>query len=221
MQQHHQKMIKSQVIAILSGCFSTAQRAVLIGLFAAVALFGAINPVHAVIFEDGFESGDLSAWSGSNTEPGDTIAASTEQVKSGTYSSKSVVDNDGAANQAMVWINFTGETTVYARMYIYVPSSFATTDHVTVMQFLNNWSNIISTTIDDDMTLYMWNAVAGEGYGVGVGSTLSKDEWHCLEMMAVISPTVGEARLWLDGNLEIEETGKNLGSKEWQVAHLS
>jgi hypothetical protein len=31
-------------------------------------------------------------------------------------------------------------------------------------------------------------------------------------MMAVISPTVGEARLWLDGNLEIEETGKNLGS---------
>ena len=80
------------------------------------------------------------------------------------------------------------------------------------MQFLNDWSNIIGTTIDDDMTLYMWNAVASEGYGVGVGSTLSKDEWHCLEMMAVISPTVGEARLWLDGNLEIEETGKNLGS---------
>jgi hypothetical protein len=94
-----------------------------------------------VIFEDGFESGDLSAWSGSSTEPGDTIAASTEQVKSGTYSSKSVVDNDGAANQAMVWINFTGETTVYARINIYVPSSFATTDHVTVMQLLNDWSN--------------------------------------------------------------------------------
>ncbi len=165
-------------------------------------------------FADGFESGDLSAWSGNNTEPGDTIAASTEQVNSGTYSAKSVVDNDGAANQAMVWRNFAGETVVYARIHIYVPSSFSTTDNVTVMQFLNNWSNIIATTIDDDMTLYMWNAVAGEAYGFGIGSTLSKDEWHCLEMMAIISPTIGEARLWLDGSLEIEATGKNLGSND-------
>ncbi|MCK4985262.1 MAG: hypothetical protein KAS40_07075, partial [Desulfobacterales bacterium] len=163
-------------------------------------------------FYDGFESGDLSAWSGNNTEPGDTIAASTEQVNSGTYSAKSVVDNDVDVNQAMVWKNFTGETVVYARIHIYVPSSFSTTDYVTVMQFLNNWSNIISTTIDDDMTLYMYNQVAGEAYGLGVGSTLSKDEWHCLEMMAIISPTLGEARLWLDGTLEIEATGKNLGS---------
>jgi hypothetical protein len=163
-------------------------------------------------FYDGFESGDLSAWSGSNTEPGDTIAASTEQANSGTYSAKSVVDNDVDANQAMVWKNFAGETVVYARIHIYVPFGFATSDNVTVMQFLNNWSNIISTTIDNDMTLYMWNAVAGEAYGFGTGSTLSKDEWHCLEMMAIISPTIGEARLWLDGVLEIEATGKNLGS---------
>ncbi len=188
------------------------QRAVWICLIAAVAVFGAMNPVHALIFEDGFESGDLSAWSGSSTEPGDTIAASTEQVNSGTYSAKAVVDTDVDANQAMVWINFTGQTTVYARIYIYVPSSFSTSDYVTVMQFLNGWSNILSAAIDDDMTLYLYNQVGGEAYGFGVGSTLSKDEWHCLEMMAVISPTVGEARLWLDGNLEIEATGKNLGS---------
>ena len=162
------------------------KRAVWICLIVAVAVFGAMNSVQALIFEDGFESGDLSAWSGSSTEPGDTIAASTEEVISGTYAAKADVDNDVDANQAMVWINFTGQTTVYARIYIYVPSSFSTTDHTTVMQFLNDWSNILATTIDDDMTLYMWNAVAGEGYGIGVGSTLSKDEWHCLEMMAVI-----------------------------------
>ncbi|MGD2038621.1 MAG: hypothetical protein PVH28_12090, partial [Desulfobacterales bacterium] len=212
MKQKHQKMIKIPSVKIPIYNSSTLLRAVWVCLFAAFVVCGAINPVHAVIFEDGFESGDLSAWSGNSTEPGDTIAASSEQVKSGTYASKSAVDNDVDANQAMVWIDFSGETTVYARIYIYVPSSFVTTDHVTVMQYLNNWSNILATTIDDDMTLYMWNAVASEGYGIGVGSTLTKDAWHCLEMMAVISPTVGEARLWLDGNLEIEATGKNLGS---------
>ncbi|NIS16046.1 MAG: hypothetical protein GWN96_07415, partial [candidate division Zixibacteria bacterium] len=212
MKQHHHKMIRIPFIAISTRRFSAILKAVWISLIAAVAVLSAINPVQALIFEDGFESGDLSAWSGSSTEPGDTIAASTEQVKSGTYAAKADVDTDAAANQAIVWTDFTGQTTVYARIYIYVPSSFSTSDYVAVMQFFNGWSNILATSIDDDMTLYMWNTVASEGYGVGVGSTLSKDEWHCLEMMAVISPTVGEARLWLDGNLEIEATGKNLGS---------
>jgi hypothetical protein len=212
MKQHYQKMIQIPFITISTNRFSVILRAVWICLFAAIAVFGAISPVHALIFEDGFESGDLSAWSGNSTNAGDTITASTEQALTGTYSAKAVVDTDAAANQAMVWRNFTGETTVYARIYIYVPSSFSTADYVATMQFLNDWSNIITTTIDDDMTLYMNNNVADELYGYGVGSTLSKNEWHCLEMMAVISPTVGEARLWLDGNLEIEATGKNLGS---------
>ena len=50
-----------------------------------------------------------------------------------------------------------------------------------------------------------------EAYGWGVGSTISKGVWHSIELMATISDTAGEARLWLDGNLDIEATGKNLG----------
>ncbi|MCK5419303.1 MAG: hypothetical protein KAI93_12370, partial [Desulfobacterales bacterium] len=169
-------------------------------------------PAPSLLFSDGFESGDLSAWDGSNTETGDTLAASTEQAKTGTYSAKAVIDTVTDA-QAMVWKNIAGQTTLYVRTYIYLDPAFATTDSVTVMQLSeSDWTNIISIHIKDDMTLYLWNSVASEAYGFAATNTISKGEWHSLEMMATISPTVGEARLWLDNNLEVEETAKNLGT---------
>jgi hypothetical protein len=161
----------------------------------------------AVIFSDNFNSGDLSAWSGSHTETGDSIAV--QQSGTGNYFAQAQVDNVSKA-QAMVWKNFTGQTTLYAQAQIYLPSSFSTSGHVTVMQFLNDWSNIISATINSDMTLYMWNSVAGEAYGYQATSQLSTG-WHTVAMLTTISPTAGIAQLWLDGNLQIDATG-NLGS---------
>jgi hypothetical protein len=115
----------------------------------------------------------------------------------------------------MVWKNLSGYTSLRAAFRIYLSPTFATTDHVTVMQFLNGWTNILSLTINDDRTLYLWNDVplpAGEAYGYLTTPVISTGTWHLLEFQATISPTAGEARLWLDGNLEVEETGLNLGS---------
>jgi hypothetical protein len=61
----------------------------------------------------------------------------------------------------------------------------------------------------------LWNDVplpAGEAYGYLTTPVISTGTWHLLEFQATISPTAGEARLWLDGNLEVEETGLDLGS---------
>ncbi|MFQ5847728.1 MAG: heparin lyase I family protein [Candidatus Methylomirabilales bacterium] len=183
-------------------------------------ILAATLPVHAaVIFSDGFESGDLSAWNGSNApDAGDSIAASTALPKTGTYSGRAEIDTNPANPQAMVWKNFSDQTTVFARINIFLPSTFSLQPggHLTVMEFLNDWSNIIGTSIKDDMTLYMWNCVpscgSGEAYGWGATAAITTDTWHTLTMMASISPTAGEARLYLDGTLEIEATGKNLGS---------
>ncbi|MCH7476351.1 MAG: hypothetical protein IIA27_17035, partial [Gemmatimonadetes bacterium] len=164
------------------------------------------------IFSDGFETGDLSAWDGSNATTGDSITVSTDQAKSGIYSAKGQVDTVTDA-QAMIWKNINGETTIHAKVEIFVPASFSTTGHVTVLHLITaGWQNIIGISINNDMTLYMWNTPAGEAYGYQATSTLSKNAWHTLEIMVTISATVGEARLWLDGNLEITATGKNLGT---------
>ncbi|MGD9395580.1 MAG: DUF2341 domain-containing protein, partial [Candidatus Thorarchaeota archaeon] len=169
-------------------------------------------------FYDGFESGNVNAWDGSYTDTGDTLIVLNTPlipVHSGTYAVRGTVDNVAAA-QAMIWKDFSDKSNLFARVHFYLPVGFSTSDHVTIMQYVDTstgWQNQISVTIRDDMTLYMWNAVFGEAYGYGTTSTISTGSWHTLDMQAKISDTAGEARLWLDGNLEIEETGVNLGTE--------
>ncbi|MGH7408668.1 MAG: DUF2341 domain-containing protein [Candidatus Methylomirabilales bacterium] len=185
----------------------------------------------SLIFSDGFESGNLTAWSGNSNgwgSPGDVIAALTEQPRiGGSYSGKSTTDTDGTSgSEADVLKDFADQTTLYAKLYVRLKSPFpgAGTDYVTLMRFVDNtpdWKNIITTTIDDDRSLYLWNDSCSNGgngtceaYGwQAPGRTiLNMDRWYMIEMVATVSQTAGEARLWIDGNLEISVTGKNLGS---------
>ena len=179
------------------------------------------NSTNFFYFYDGFESADLSGWNTYSTgSAGDSINASTDQVNTGSYSAKCEIDNV-ATPQAIVWEDFTDQTNLFARIQLYLDPSFSTTGHVTVMQYIDTssgWQNLIAATINDDMTLYMWNAYYGEAYGYQATNTISKGVWHTLEMQVIISETDGEARLWLDGNLEIEATGRNtssLGIDRW------
>ena len=161
--------------------------------------------IGATIFSDDFESGTLSVsnefcagqpscapWNVGNAPDGNSIIASTEQSFTGSYSAKA--QTVGSSPQATVWTNFTGQTLLYARIHIYLPDGFFTSDRLTVMEFIHDtgtWKNILSTTIDDDMTLYMWNCLptcsTGEAYGFGTGSQITTGEWHTLEMMASLT----------------------------------
>ena len=105
--------------------------------------------------------------------------------------------------------NFADQTTVSARVRIYLDSGFPPTNFTEVMYF-KDASNILAAQINDDMTVSVWNDVAGEEYLPAV--TLSTGVWHTLEMTAVINGANGEARLWLDGRLVLNQTGINLGT---------
>jgi hypothetical protein len=161
------------------------------------------------IFSDGFESGDLSAWDASTTGTGDTVGASTDHANSGTYSLRAEVDNVPEA-RARVHKDFTGQTTISATAYIFLDPAFATSNTVEVLYFTEPGQQILTAQIKDDMTLDLWNEVIGERYTST--ATISTGEWHTLEMQAVINGTSSEARLWFDGNLEIEQTGIDLGT---------
>ncbi|MFW9941409.1 MAG: DUF2341 domain-containing protein [Candidatus Thorarchaeota archaeon] len=170
------------------------------------------NSTNIFLFYDDFESGNFNLWDGNYTETGDSIIVSSDQAHTGNYSAKAQVDDVSLA-QAMIWKDFSGQTSLFTRIYIYLDPSFYTSDHVTVMQLVDistGWQNLLSATIHKNMTLYMWNDFIDDAYGFGATNTISKGNWHLLEMQASFSETMGEARLWLDGNLEIEETMVNL-----------
>ncbi|HEX9894488.1 MAG TPA: LamG-like jellyroll fold domain-containing protein, partial [Gemmatimonadales bacterium] len=171
---------------------------------------------------DGFETGNLTGWNGNSVgNPGDLIEASLDQAYTGTYSGKGQSDTVDPS-QGMVWWNVAAQPTYFARIQIYLPASFSLplpppTRHVTVMQFIDTgpgWDNVLSTSIAHDRTVYMWNDLAGEAYGYQLTTPVSLGAWHTLEMQATMStgPATndGSARLWLDGNLEIQATGINM-----------
>ena len=160
-------------------------------------------------FSDGFESGDLSAWTNSTTGTGDSVGASTDHVITGSYSLKGEVDNVSTA-RARVHKDFADQTTISATAYIYLDPAFSTSNTVEVLYFTEPGQQILTAQIKDDMTLDLWNEIVGERYTST--ATITAGEWHTLEMQAVINGTSSEARLWFDGNLEIEETGIDLGT---------
>lgn len=159
-------------------------------------------------FSDGFESGDLGAWDGSATGTGDSVGASTERANTGTYSLKAEVDGVPTA-QARVHKDFAGQTTISALAYVFLDPAFSISDNVEVMYFTTP-SQILTAHIRSDMTLNLWNEFAMENYATP--TTISRGEWHALEMQAIVDGTNSEARLWFDGNLEIEQTGIDLGT---------
>ena len=176
---------------------------------------GGVCSVPSTLLFDDFETGGIGLWDGSVTStPGDFIGVTTDQPFAGTYGLRADIDTL-ADPSAKVWKNFAGQTTLYARIQIYLPPGFVPADWVTVMEFIDDsWQNILGVSINDDMTLYMFNSLGGEFYGHAVGLTISTGAWHTLEMMATMATSAGandgEVRLWLDGILDIEEIGINL-----------
>jgi uncharacterized repeat protein (TIGR01451 family) len=180
------------------------------------AAAGGSCPVGGIFLSDDFETTVfVPPWDTTYTGPGDTIAPSTLQANSGTYSARADVDGDG--NEAALVRNnsIPSQTILYEKARIYLPPSFSLNGTIVVMEYWWNdsgtWREIINTEIESDMTLSMWNFVASQNYGSA--TTISTGVWHTLEMQAVIAGAgASEARLWLDGNLVIEQTGIDLGT---------
>ncbi len=113
-------------------------------------------------FSDGFESGIPGLWD-SFFEDGadDSISTSTTQVFTGTFSAEASVGSTPNP-QAFVWKDPTPRTKYYGRTYLFLPASFAVSDEWAGMLFIETnggWQNIISLTVDSDMSLMMYNDV--------------------------------------------------------------
>jgi hypothetical protein len=180
-----------------------------------------------LFYDDGFESGLVPPWDTTYADTGDSITQSSTRAYAGTYSAKAETDNQTGAT-AYVQEDITGQSTLYIRMYIYLDSGFdawppdATDEYVNFLRTVNmdsGWQNLISLNVysNDDageseyMKLYFWNTWTSEAYWST--NKITTGQWHSIEVKLVIAPAPnGEAKMWLDGNLEINQTGINTGT---------
>jgi hypothetical protein len=120
-------------------------------------------------------------------------------VHSGTYSAKCETTNTddpdysyAIAETFSVLPSY--QSRIFATGYFYLSSSFPTTsgNHVTIMNSGSDWANVLSVSLADNDTLYVWNAVAGEPYAKGSPTVLSTGTWHRIDVEFAIEVFVSK-----------------------------
>jgi hypothetical protein len=162
----------------------------------------------SVVFFDGAETGDLSAWNASGT-----IAASTAKPRSGSYSIACTAIGAYVYPATSIPGPF---TTAYLRDYVYLHSLSASIAQGQ-MSLMAHWAGGgptfyvgVSTDANSNPSLYLHNSVTSTFSPTSYAT--SAETWHLLEFKVVISATVGILELKVDGVVQISWTGLNTGS---------
>ena len=166
---------------------------------------------NAVVFQDGFESNNYTAWTGTEESVG-TIAAATDQTREGTYSSKSSIS--AGSGYADCYKTFSPTLSiVYSRFYMRFSSfpeangavwAFIDYDSVSMQGSVRihikrqaagdfRWY----TEYHDDTTWYTPTTLFTQG--------VNTNTWYCFELYRKKGSADGEIKLYQDGNTTTPE----------------
>jgi hypothetical protein len=163
-----------------------------------------------VLFSDGFETNDLSAWTTYNHDTNASIATSNTQKHTGSYSAY-VSSPNGAEWGADIEKTIAAQTTAYLRFYIYFTSLPAAGKSIAVA-FLTSAAayGLAGVGVVNDGSTYKWILW---GQDTGTNSVLDTDNpttstWYCVELKAVKGNGTGEARFYLAGTEKLSLTNQ-------------
>ena len=169
-------------------------------LFVAAILFiGSAASAQTVIFQDDFETKDLSAWDGITagsplSNHGATIV--TSPVHSGQYAMVSTLPQTGGYADVSTAIP-SQSTAVYYLFYFYVDPAFTQT----------NGNAFLIASISGGEEVGLVNSGGHTflgGYYNGTGTTVvTYGAWHSLQIYSHVGAGTGTATIWLDGNVEL------------------
>jgi len=166
------------------------------------------------IFEDGFESGDTSAWSGENQTP--TIVE--DPVHHGSYALE--CDNSG---EEVYKEGISGYDTIYCRVYVQIDALPSNGDSV---KFMLGWETEYSGSGSIIWQVYFQRSSGGDlriRFRTSVPSDSSQyyytdysaNTWYCFEVKFYSHNTNGEYRLWMDGEEILSRTNVDTSSVEF------
>ena len=164
------------------------------------------------LFSDGFESGDFSAWTSTGAAgTGSSVAVTTDQPHTGTYSAKMVCAAYGYA-RAIKDLG-TDYPTVYTRIYVRFDSLAAATP---VDCFLEGAERASSTTLYDlyisATTLRLRRFIPSQ-VDTDYSHSFSANTWYCIEVKYLKDAVNGEYRVYLDGTEVITVTGLDTSAR--------
>jgi hypothetical protein len=142
----------------------------------------------AIIFSDGFESGNLSQWT--NVQG---LTVQSQQVDSGIYAARGTTTAGGAtyARKSLA----APQTDLYYRIRFKVISQAANTFNLLKLRSATN-APILGVSINNIGNLSYRNDVAAKSVNSTVGVSLGS--WHTLQVHVRIADTAGQIEVWYD-----------------------
>jgi hypothetical protein len=169
------------------------------------------------IFSDGFESGNFSAWTGTEASSGNTIAVASDQKHHGSYSAKTTIQQEsGWGKYARCYKTLASSyTIIYTRIYIRwsaLPTTVGDDGHMRFLQLYQTSGPVWLTSIDvryDGTDHHLVLVEPPDDSVGGTGTTvLNTNTWYCVELYCKFATGgAGEYKVYLNGALEISHTG--------------
>jgi len=157
------------------------------------------------LFNDGFESQDFGAWTGTATTSGDYALVANTNPHAGSYGAQFQTEAiTSGTRRAYAYENIEQSPVIYARGYFYIGAGLPLTDaddRFTLIQFLGSGGNVISN-------LQVRRVQGEDRFAILVytGQMQTTTEvypdtntWYCLELFTKIHATEGEVRAYVDG----------------------
>ena len=194
--------------------FSVATGVLLCTLILLVSLRSAVVAA-TPIFSDGFESGDLTAWTGSFGNP--TVESSI--VHSGAYAMECSSDTG-----QYVYEDLSSASTLYLRAYVYF-SSLPTSGHFlsfSEMKHANDDNDIVAAVYDDSGTMkwsirwFPWGAPPQAFASVGP----DLNTWYSVELNCTMSGAAVNIELIVDGVSVLKTTDTSGSSDQFVYAQV-
>jgi hypothetical protein len=162
---------------------------------------------YTIIFQNGFEEGDFSAWTGTVIQGSGSLAVSSGSAHHGSY--KATASNSSQSDAYCRYLEANGYTIAYAREYVKIsayPNENAYTGFIGLVGSADAYTKAGAGIKNNHWAAYYLTSVPGDAFYESA-VTFSLDTWYCLEVKGVVSTTVGEVRVYVDGTEIITWTG--------------
>jgi len=158
------------------------------------------------IFEDNFETGDFSKWTGTSTSSGETATIVNWKPHHGTYHGRFASDVSTNSEYAYCY-KIVDNAEMYARGYVYVPRGLPLSDNDDRFYFIRlrtSSQSLAGVGIRHNADVDSWVLYGANGSGL-VGPayanspTIQTGKWYCIELHWKKDAVQGLVELYVDG----------------------
>jgi hypothetical protein len=175
----------------------------LVALIGLVPLFSTANAA-TEDFEDDFETGNLSNWSGYRASTGETIGASSYRSYLGAYGGRATTNGDGGVEYAYTYQRLSSSE-LYVRGLFYVAQSGLVQDgdrfYLMALQSGQTTLASLGWRVIDGQVKWFLAVNGADGWTINYSSDSSipaPNKWYSIQLYWKMDATNGESKLWIE-----------------------